>query len=185
MNFSGKFAFHHAVTLQQCYDLICTLFANKEIARRSPPGRPTLIAVLETNFFETKVSRLLIEIAAGLRVYDDQMRQLAPQDPVRLAYERRLSQANQFEFGLFDDLGLNLRETCNKIIHSEIFELHVKEGLEVHESDVACLAGMMDKSVDWQHVNGFIRLSGKKGKQPWYVLLDTEAFVSSVCTLLY
>jgi hypothetical protein len=181
----GKYVFDSNTILEKSYDLLCTFFANKEIARRSDPDDPYApLALLEKRFFEAKISRLLIEIAASLRVMDDQMTKLPITNLERVNYYRLLESINQYDFGLFDDLGLTLRETCNKIIHSDVFEPRAQEGVEGHESDGAYLAGVEDKSVKWKYFANYVRLSGKQNKNSWYVLLDIEVFITAIFQLL-
>jgi hypothetical protein len=185
MQTQGKYVFDGNNILEKAYELLCTIFANKEIARRSDPDDTSApLALLERRFFESKVSRLLIEIAASLRVMGDQIFKLPQNAPERKRYYDQLTEIDKYDFGLFDDLNLTLRETCNKIIHSEVFEPHFREGVEGHEMDTAYLAGFDKKSIEWKHVNGYVRLHGKKGKEDWYVLLDIEVFVTAIYKLL-
>jgi hypothetical protein len=181
----GRYVFDNNHILEKSYDLLCAIFANKEIARRSDPANEQApLGMLEKKFFETKVTRLLIEIAASLRIMGDQMYKLHDNDGEKKAYYTRIAEIDNYDFGLFDDLNLDFRETCNKIIHSDIFEFHFREGTEGHETDIAYLAGFQDKEVDWKHLNGYVRLSGKKFKDVWIVLLDIEVFISAVVKLL-
>jgi hypothetical protein len=39
---------------------------------------------------------------------------------------------------------------------------------------------MIPKSIDWTHVSGFVRLSGKERKKEWHELLDTEQFIKGI-----
>jgi len=92
-----------------------------------------------------------------------------------------LAIVDEYEFGMFDDLNLTLRETCNKIIHAEVFEPHFKDGHEGHERDYAYWRSGDDlKSIKWKHANGYVRLSGKRGKDKWYVLLEVQVFVTAI-----
>lgn len=173
-------------TLQKAYYLLCVFFANKEIARRSDPDdKNAPLSSLEERFFVGEASRLLIEVAISIRVIDDQMQKLPGNDATRMQFEKRKSEVDQYTFGMFDDLNLNLRETCNKIIHSEVMEPHSSEGREGHELDVAYNHGDGEKSIDWEHFNGYVRLCGtdQRGKE-WYVLLDLEVFVTAITKLL-
>jgi hypothetical protein len=176
-----------ATVLQKLYYLLCLFFANKEIARRSDPDDETApLASLERKFFVAEASRTLIEIAIAVRVIDDQMKQLAPENTERHRYELSKAKIDRdHAYGLFDDLNLNLRETCNKIIHSHVMEPHSSEGSEAHELDHGHRFGDDERTIDWQHFNGFVRLCGADHKvKEWYVLLDLEVFVSAVYKLL-
>ncbi len=44
-----------------------------------------------------------------------------------------MAEVRDYQYGLFDDLRLDLRKTCNKIIHSDVMELDTREGWEPHE----------------------------------------------------
>jgi hypothetical protein len=173
--------------LQKLYYLLCLFFANKEIARRSDPsdGNAPLTS-LEKKFFVAEASRLLIEVAIAVRVIDDQMRQLPPEDPQRQRYDSTKADIDRnHEYAMFDDLNLTLRETCNKIIHSNVMEPHSAEGTEAHELDHGYRYGDDEKSIDWRHFNGYVRLCGTDHKErEWYVLLDLEIFVSAAHKLL-
>ncbi len=185
MKSEGKYLFDKGTILQKAYTLLCVFFANKEIARTSNPSDPNdPLRSLEDLFFTTEASRLLIEIAIAIRVLDDQMQILPITDKTRIRYDASKKMVDSFEYALFDDLNLNLRETCNKIIHSEIMEPHFTDGTEPHELDFAYRQGEGDKEINWQHINGYVRLSGTKGKQVWYVLLDLKTFISGVYKLM-
>lgn len=172
--------------LKKAYYLMCLFFANKEIARRSDPkDKKAPLSTLESLFFVNEASRLLIEIAIAVRVIDDQMRRLPSEDTVKMQFEKRKSKVDQYTFGLFDDLNLGIRETCNKIIHSDVMEPHYSEGREGHELDISYNHGVEKRTIDWEHFNGNVRLCGadRKGKK-WYVLLDLEVFVTATIELL-
>jgi hypothetical protein len=136
-------------------------------------------------FFVQESSRLLIEIAVLVRIIDNQMKGMDEEDSERIRYYRAKERVDQYVYGLFDDLNLNLRETCNKVIHSEVMQPHTTEGQEPLEYDVAYSEGDGDRTIDWQHLNGYVRLCGKKGGKEWYVLLDIEVFVSAIYELFY
>jgi hypothetical protein len=181
----GKYVFDSNIILEKTYDLLCTFFANKEISRKSDPlDMNAPLASLEKRFFEAKVSRLLIEIAASLRVMGDQMNKLPITEPQRVRYYDQLKEVDDYDFGLFDDLGLTFRETCNKIIHSDVFEPYLREGYEAHETDAGHLYGDEKKSVKWKHISNLVRLSGKKGNSNWHVQLDIEVFVIAIFKVL-
>ena len=114
----------------------------------------------------------------------DQMRLLPDSDHSRIKYFELLAEADKYEFGLFDDLNLTLREACNKIIHSEVFQIQTQAGIEPHESDIAFRKGMDDGHVNWRHVTNYVRFTGRMNKKNWYVLLNVEEFVSAVVKLL-
>jgi hypothetical protein len=185
MQSSGKYTFDGNIILEKSYDLICVFFASKEIARKSDLSDVNSpLAKLENIFFEKKVCRLLIEIAASLRVMSDQIKKLDSNDPVTIDYNKRLKEIDRYEFGLFDDLNLDLRKTCNKIIHADSFELLYVTGTEAHESDIAFREDMGERNIEWKHLKHMVRLTGKERKDDWHVLLNIDVFVSAVCKLL-
>ena len=181
MRHSGKYQIDRGVLLQKAYFLLCFFFANKEISRRTDSNIPDEpLSVLEARFFESEASRALIELAVGLRVIDDQMRQLPVKDETRKRYERRRKVVNYYDCDLFPQKHLGFREICNKIIHSDVMEPHLSEGSEPHERDSAHLFGDEGKSINWTHINGYVGLSGRHGKEEWNVLLDIEIFIKAV-----
>ncbi len=181
MRTTGTYVIERTEVLRKAYRLLCIFFANKEIARRSAPDDDNApLKALERLFLEAEASRLLVEVAVAVRVLDDQMRCRPAGDAWRVEHQRRMASVSEYAYGMFDELNLDLRQTCNKIIHSDVMEPHTKEGWEPHEWDSAHIHGDDDRSIDWEHLNGYVRLAGTKGRQEWYVLLDIEVFVSAV-----
>ncbi|PSK90835.1 hypothetical protein [Taibaiella chishuiensis] len=184
MKTTGKYVFDNNAILEKCYDLLCIYFSNKELLRRiDTVNTESPLALLRERFFEAKISRLLIEIAASLRVMDDQMKKLANNDETRISYKSKLESIDKYEFGLFAQENLTLRKTCNKIIHSESFEFHLSTGEEAHELDYDYRLGLSEKNIEWKYPGGYIRLSGSLGRKDWHVLLDVEIFVTAVSDL--
>ena len=170
--------------LKKSYNLLCLFFANKEISRRSDPTDENApLSSLDKMFFVRESSRLLIEVAILIRVIDDQMKLADKNDSEVIRYHTAKKRVDNYQYGLFDDLNLNLRETCNKIIHSEVMEPHSSGGREAHEYDVAYLHGDGERTIDWKHFNGYVRLCGRKDGEFWYVLLNIEVFVSAIYEL--
>ena len=185
MHITGKYAFDKDVILDKSYDLLCTFFANKEIAFRSNPDDPNApLIALEQRFFESKVTRLLIEIATLLRVMDDQIQNLPGNDPKKGTYYNVLVAINQTEFGLFQDEQWKFRDICNKIIHSDTFLPSFRDADEGHSTDYAYNEGYDEKSVNWKHFSGYVRLAGKEFKNDWNILLDIEAFIIAIQRLM-
>ncbi len=181
----GTYVFEREVLLEKAYDLLSIFFGSKEFfRRRNVSDDQDSLHLLHQRFFDRKISRLMIEIAATIRVMDDHMRNLHPDDVERRSYLERLKLTDELPFGLFDDLGLDLRETCNKIIHTEVFEFHLVDGIEAHENDVAFQHDMGEREIHWQHFREHVRLAGKRGKTQWYVLLHIETFVGAIVKLL-
>jgi hypothetical protein len=181
MKTKGVYVLDSNAILQNAYYLLCVTYANKEFARRiDPQSEAYPLSALETRFFESELSRLLLQLAISIRVLDDQMKALPSTDDRRQAYYTKKAEIDKFDFAMFDDLNLNLRKTCNKIIHSTIMEPHFQDGVEGHEHDYSYRYGEGDKSITWKHFNGFVRLSGVDGGQDWYVLLDIEMFAKAI-----
>lgn len=183
---SGKYVIDRTFVLQKLYNLTCLFFANKEIARRTDADDPSEpLRVLETMFFESEVSRLLIEVAVAIRVIDDQMKRLPDASPERIEHERRSLAVRHYQYALFDDLDLDLRKTCNKIIHAYVMEPHTRAGHEPHAHDLAHIhEDDQPRSIDWEHLDGYVRLVGTDRGREWYVLLDIEVFVRAVVEVL-
>jgi hypothetical protein len=181
----GSYNFDRGFLLKQAYMLLCLFFADKEISRHSDPtDKDAVFTSLKNRFFETEVTKLLMELATLVRVLHDQMEKRPDSDPYKIKYVKQREATSKLEYGLFDSLNLDLRKICNKIIHSEVFELHSSEGAEAHESDSAFKYGMDEKAINWTHLNNYVRLSGKFQKVDWYVLLDIRIFVIGIYVLL-
>lgn len=176
------------------YRLGCLFFANKEIARRSDPASPSAAAQLEHHFFVREMSHLLLQIAIALRVMDDQVRARPNDDAKRGEYFRQRDDTDrQFHCMMFDDMPL--REVCNKIIHALIVEPNLADAVESHHLDdlaneFACPEDAEDGGaiqwdpVKWRHLDGNIRLVGRKGGEEWYQLLEVPRFVEAIASLL-
>lgn len=183
MNTSGKYVFDTSNLLAKSYELLCVFFSDKELSRRTDPSHTdSAIAFLRNQLFESTVTRLLIEIAASLRVMDDQMKHLPIDSEDRINYYSRLEEINKYDFEIFND-DLKLRDVCNKIIHSNTFEILVESGEEAHEQDYAYRAGHAEKSMDWKYPNGHVRLSGKFKEKDWRIRLDIEVFITAIANL--
>lgn len=178
----GTYQIDKNIILEKAYDLMCVFFADKEISRKSNPDDvQDPLKSLKNLFFYSKASRLLIELAVSLRVIDDQMRALPDEDQSKHEYFKAITEVDNFDFGLFDDINLTFRDTCNKIIHSDILEPHVSTGIESHEYDYNYQYGdSTKKTIDWDHLNGLVRLHGFGFGKEWYVLLDVEIFIKAI-----
>lgn len=184
MNTSGKYVFDTSNLLAKSYELLCVFFSDKELARRTDPNPSnSAIALLRNQLFESTVTRLLIEIAASLRVMDDQMKLQHIESEDRINYYNRLESINKVhDFEVFKE-NLDLRTVCSKIIHSNTFEILFDNGDEAHEHDYAYRAGDAEKSIEWKYPNGHVRLSGKFKGKDWGVRLDIEVFISAIVDL--
>jgi hypothetical protein len=179
------------------YRLLCLFYANKEIARLSDPNDPDDAAVhLEKRFFSREMTQLLLAIAVGLRVLDDQMRALPLENEHRKAYLARREQVNRRHVCMMFD-GMPLREVCNKIIHAIVVEPHSTEGSASHKidehnwlawSEVHNMspeeAGPEPEPIKWEHLSGHIRLGGHHDKEQWWHLLEVPMFAEAVYELL-
>lgn len=175
---NGKYIIEKGSVLRNAYILLCLFFASKEIARRTEPNDG--LRELEDTFFGTEVSRLLIEIAISIRVFDDQMLLLPKNDPDRNLYFTARNEADKYHSIVFNDTDLDFRGICNKIIHSEVFEPHSTEGEGAHEKDFGHRLEDESKNIHWKHLSGLVRLKGKDKGKEWYVLLDIEMFVKAI-----
>src|SRR5438270_9112272 len=121
---SGKYQIDRGVLLQKAYYLLCFFFANKEFEQRSVAH--DLLGQLQRRFFETEVSRALIELAIGMRVIDDQMKKLSPSDQALKRYRHGLITADAIARHCFQgtEKRPTFRQMCNKVIHSETLDLH-------------------------------------------------------------
>jgi hypothetical protein len=184
----------------KCYRLLCLFRANKEIARLANPEAPNdLSSRLEAQFFPWEMTHLLLELAIGLRVLDDQMRQLPDDSDTRQAYSSNSNRINHKYDGmilLFDKA--TLRDACNKIIHATVVQPHSIQGSSEHQIDgqnaMAWADEMADvrveqsaepEPVNWHYLSGYVRLGGEHNGKQWWKLLDVPLFVEVVyCMLL-
>lgn len=179
------------------YRLLCLFHANKEIARTCNPKFPTeAAALLERQFFPREMTELILSIAIGVRVMDDQILSLPEDDEFRIKYLGKREHVNQTRHCMmFDDM--SLRDTCNKIIHAIIVEPHSTEGVGSHKFDEYIWQGYSEKMVSstegaccapspvkWNHLSGYIRLGGSHGKRQWWQLLIVSEFVEAVHELV-
>ena len=179
------------------YRLLCVFFANKEIARLSDPDdRSDAPSQLERMFFAREMTQLLLNIAIGVRVLDDQMKGLSSADSMRHAYFRGRDEVNRrHNCMMFDEM--SLRDVCNKVIHATTVEPHAAKGSESHKIDEYNLSGWSEANdhapgdvgpepdpIEWEHLSGNIRLGGVQGKEQWWHLLEVPIFVEAVFELL-
>jgi hypothetical protein len=197
MDQPGTYTLDAETLMLNAYRLLCLFYANKEIARLSDPSRRDDPASrLEQQFFDREVTTVLLNIAVGLRVLDDQMKALPVRSPARIAYITARDEINsRHSCMMFDDM--SLRETCNKIIHATTVEPHSAQGAESHEIDShnwLSWADVHDQSpdeagpepepIEWHHLSGHIRLGGQQNNKQWWHLLDVPVFVEAICGLL-
>lgn len=179
------------------YRLLTLFYANKEIARLSDPmQRDDAASQLERTFFAREMTQLLLNIAIGMRVLDDQMKGLPVADPMRQAYLQRRDELNRSHHCMmFDDM--SLREVCNKIIHATTVEPHSTKGSDSHKIDEYNWLGWSEVEeaspgeagpepdpIEWEHLSANIRLGGQQAKEQWWYLLEVPTFVQAVFELL-
>jgi hypothetical protein len=178
------------------YRLLCLFYANREIARRSDPvGEfPDAAAKLEEVYFGRELTRLLLSVAVALRTLDDQMQGLPDPDETRVKYmAARQIANNQFTSVLSDSLPL--REVCNKIIHAVSVEPLHTDGQQPHEYDEMMMDSWREhrdpdsdaeppRELGWQHLSGFVGLSGTKGRERWAHVLCVPTFIEAIYVLL-
>lgn len=183
----GRYIFDNSTLMAKCYELLSIFFGNKEFSRRiNPKERESTLAVLQNRYFESTITRLLIEIAATVRVMQDQIKLLPKESEERKMYDQRIQVINRYHFDEFEPENYELRTVCNKIIHANSIKLMEKEGAEAHANDYAFLAGDTDKNISWKYHYGLARLAGKdiSKKKDWNMLLDIEVFATAVFDLL-
>lgn len=178
------------------YRLLCLFYANKEIARRSDPVKefPDAAAKLEDDYFARELTRLLLSIAIALRTLDDQMQGLAQSDDARTKYMAARQIANDhFTCVLSEDLPL--REVCNKIIHAVTVEPFQTDGQHPHEYDEMAMDSWREHhdhdsdtqpplGLGWQHLSGFVGLSGTRGRERWAHVLCVPTFIEAIYVAL-
>jgi hypothetical protein len=172
-------------------------YANKEIARLSDPEqRDDAASQLERTFLAREMTQLLLSIAIGVRVLDDQMKGLPVAEPLRQAYFRRRDEVNRrHHCMMFDEM--SLREVCNKVIHATTVESHSTTASESHQIDEYNWLGWSEAEeqspgevgpepdpIEWEHLTGNTRLGGQQGKEQWWHLLEVPSFVEAVFELL-
>ena len=179
------------------YRLLCLFHANVEIARTSDPEDPSdAAASLQHQFFAREMTELLLSIAIGVRVMDDQMLSLSPENELRRRYLVKRDQVNKTRHCMMFDT-LPLREVCNKIIHAVVVEPHTTEVTGSHQIDEYNWHGYSDAMdqalgeslpepapVKWNHLSGHIRLGGSRGKDQWWQLLILNEFVEAIYGLV-
>lgn len=194
---SGSYTLDAEKLKLNAYRLQCLFYANMEIARTSDPANPTnAAALLERKFFSREMTELLLSIAIGIRVMDDQMLALNPDNELRIKYlARRDTMNKKWDCMMFDSMPL--REVCNKIIHAVVVEPHSTERTGSHQTDEYNWMGYADakeespevaweepEPVTWNHLSGNIRLGGSRGKEQWWHLLMVPEFVEAVYELV-
>jgi hypothetical protein len=179
------------------YRLLTLFYANKEIARLSDPARrDDPASQLERAFFAREMTQLLLNIAIGVRVLDDQMKGLSNADPVRQAYFRRRDEVDRNHHCMMFG-NMSLREACNKVIHATTVEPHSTKGSEPHKIDEYNWLGRSESEeqssgdvgpepepIEWEHLSGNIRLGGRQAKEQWWHLLEVPTFVEAVFEVL-
>lgn len=189
MNLSGRYVIDASSILEKTYMLVCVFLGSKEIFRLSNEEHKAPVYILQSQFFEGKISSLLIEIATSLRILDDQFKAMDKNEPYYKNYKEALEQIDMDTIALFNNGGINLRWIYNKIIHSESFSLHKREGIEAHETDYGYKGGMADqKEIVWHHFGSHVKLAGKNREKkddkwtdvPWHVLLNIVEFANAV-----
>jgi hypothetical protein len=150
---SGKYQVDRGVLLQKSYYLLCFFFANREFEQRTVAH--DLLAQLQRRYFETEVSRSLIELAIGMRVIDDQMKKTPATNRAFRVYKQGLITADAIAKHCFDgtEKRPTFRQICNKVIHSETLDLHYELGEKRY------------------HFSGYISLSGQDNGKAWNLLL--------------
>lgn len=193
MNFPTKYIIETNEIKLNAYRLISFFYSNKEVSRTRNTNHVTSgIEELESNFFFKEVSRLLIQIAISIRVLDDQMKSLDSTSEVKIKYDEYIEEYDLNGCMLFDDL--NLRQTCNKIIHADSVQLSFQElrdgnhEIDDHNyfvwSEEVELSGNTElpkpKPIKWEHLSNYVQLQGRWNNELWTCILDIESFVETI-----
>lgn len=179
------------------YRLLCLFHANMEIARTTDPEATNEPAAhLERQFFSREMTELLLSIAIGVRVMDDQANSLPLDSQFRIEYVARRAAVNNNRQCMMFDM-MSLREVCNKIIHAVVVEPHSTEGTGSHQIDEYNWLGWSESQdqapddvgpepmpIKWSHLSGNIRLGGSRGREQWWHLLMVPTFVEAVYELV-
>ena len=101
----------------------------------------------------------------------------------------------QHSWTLFDEL--TLRETYNKIMHAEGIDPHYTDGVSRHRdddrNDIARWQQMHDSpnseidatdKVEWKHLTGVVRISGRHHGKKWHYHLEIPRFIEAICEFL-
>jgi hypothetical protein len=180
------------------YRLLCLFYANIEIARLSDPeDRSDPASQLQSTFFSREMTQLLLSIAIGVRVLDDQMNNLAKTDPMRQSYFLTRDEVNARHRHIMWVDTMSLRDVCNKVIHATLVEPHTVNTRGSHKVDEDnyrgwCTAddlapgevGPEPEPIEWQYLSTNIRLGGIYAKKQWWHLLSLPTFVEAVFELL-
>ena len=127
---------------------------------------------LHYEFCNVEISRLLINIAINVRIYDEQM----TSSSLSKAYKRHINKVDDGNLiGCSSDSEkFTLRRTCNKIIHTNTLRpLYEKVDNWYVEDDQA-------NEIDIWYLTGVIELSGKYKKDEWDSLLHVQAFIEVI-----
>ncbi|MBM5287291.1 hypothetical protein HYN47_02535 [Vibrio parahaemolyticus] len=201
MQLPTKYILDREAIKLNAYRLLSHFYANKEISRQvDPDNRDDAIARLEDDYFQREMSRLLLEVAIALRVLDDQMKKYDAASDIRKFYDSALANVNhKHNCMMFDKM--SLREVCNKIIHADTVEPHIRESEDGnHKYDnynnynwlgwSEAIEQTGDNTIPkpapikWKHLTNNIRLGGSRGKKEWWHLLQVPTFVRAISELL-
>lgn len=166
--------------LFKAYQLLAFFYANQQISRAVVPGdhcQP--LKALETRFLYPKSSLLLLEVAILCRTLDDQIRR-SSDSPERTAYVEKF-EGFVLGRGLFDNY--SLRKCLNWIIHADSILPNKTSGAEPHLSDAPAYFGDGDMRVMWEHLDGHVLLSGRRGKAKWSHFIHVPEFIETVAAL--
>lgn len=197
MNLPGAYTLDIQTLKLNSYRLLCLFYASKEISRLSDPQETdTSSAKLQRLYFSREMTHLLLAIAIGIRILDDQMMALPEGSPTRREYLMRRDDVNRRrKCMMLDDM--SLRDVCNKVLHANVVEPHSTDGTEQHAIDgynwmswsyaheeSPDEAGPQPEPIKWSHLSGHVRLGGSHGREQWWHLLEVPEFVGAVFELL-
>ena len=150
------------------YRLLSCFYASADFARLAlREGSREKVAELAGDYQEFEVTRLLVTIAATVRVVQDRDKDIVPNVKTKCG-------------SLFPDAGsrkskpLSLRDACNKIIHARKFNFDVRK-IRIRDGHITRI----------QHaLNPVMHLYGEQDGVHWKATLDILGFVACTTVLI-
>lgn len=175
---------HHidlSVLRSLAFRILCIVEASKGLVRnldaaaaeREEEGEELgdedwLLVRLHDEMLVPESSKLLLQIAIMLRVYDDQMKK----GPFAEDYAKHLKEHDGNGYiGFTDDQErFNHRDACNKIIHATKFNFQ----------RARCEREFGEKDFEFEIITGELELTGTNGKQSWEATLILAPFIETI-----
>ena len=150
------------------YRLLSCFYASADFARLAVrQGSREKVAELAGDYQEFEVTRLLVTIAATVRVVLDRDRDVVP----RVKTKCGSIVANA---GSRENKPLSLRDACNKIIHAKKFNFDVRK-IRIRDGHMTRIKYAL---------NPVMHLYGEQDRVPWKATLDILGFVACTTVLI-